>query len=1536
MLARMRGMEAAVAAARQGKAVASAAQAHAELADLKLEHEALKRKCRALADRARHAEEELKRKEELKGRPWYETRAGAEGWRGPRASGSRRMPPAPGQHTTPHMPDKLAAAQAALSEARASLAELERENARLREELYALDGAEAGPRTLDEASMASMRDKDAQIALLKQRIAVMQQDISAEREVYRRTVDALEERTRQLTDAQLAARNAAADAETARSAADALREAQGEVDALRAELARLEGEKLQLLAAPWSSTTADAASTARDAVQARAACRTAEARAAQAEAAAQAAAAELAALRRQTQDSEAQVSSLQEENSRLRTAARAAAHGTAALQERLSVYAGVLGGPAGGGTALDGTSLLALSAVPPEDLEAALGDVRRRLDAAVAGQDPAAGSSMSGSQLARMQTRLLEAQHDAERAERMLAAQSALARELTAEVEELRADRSVAVAKSSADAAAARSAAAEANAKAVALEAQVAELQAALEQAGQAAETDPNAAPFEELPGLRVLTRALNVDWDAAVGPMRPGESAMEVLITSATLSASGCTAAGVTQVHDFTGLTTFALLEFLNFETQVSPLATGLAPMYNFAVGYKFSPAPALLQAMLGGPGSAQLEIAAVVGGDWHSLGRISLPLWPLLVQQTGADGVVLAPRGLRVEDVPILSATGVKAGVISCQIALALPLLRAWTAHVAAHPRAAAQLQAARRATAALLQGQLEQSAMAHHASTPESPSKPGAGDGGSDEDGAETGGGGAAPAAQPSPGPSPSALPLHVNILEARQLVGPQGPVQRPVVKYTLPPGLGAASDWPTVLTLTPAGSAAAMATSGTAHAAASAVHVIPARPDSVEALRANSLTLAVYDGADLVGHAALSIASLADGVPAAGWFDVCSQRSGAAVGQLRVRVVWQAGVTRMVAALAAGRALSAEAAAVLPANAIAYSSLRALAGYYMSHAPIGVRVAEFLRAVAWLQPTARVAVLNARAAIADTVGPETRLQDAAWALALTKAAEIVGAAQGALTAEQAATALLEQGGVSVYVPGAEGTDLGACVVSGGLARVLTTIAGAAAEWSHLVAGSSDLAALPTGQACTIPDALAIDELASAALPATEWIALLAPRSSAARAAEDVLCSVMATRLAASAEPQAAARATLQALLSVACGIGVASKAQLAAALGQLGIAVLDAPTREEDGAADAMLGEASPPNHDAPLAVDAAAPEPKPATAVAEQPSSASAASRVAASAVASAGSAAASPPSDAQNDVGSSAVPSVTVSPCTARVLAAIQQGASDGAGPAATVGALWFNQLCAAGSKPKCITPDSLSEHASVLAGPLSADEAAAVLSELRAMSAGPAHFTASAQAADTLVLWQWLVLVQWLAQPGGAKLAWTAADRTLDPAAVAQLSGPCLAVHPMQQLQVAITAAVSGDASTERGAVHKFRSVCNKLLTQAESGKLPVRQVHLALKTVRLALPRAIEGALVARASTPELTELLAAVGPRSRELSRVTRAIEKHQQSVAYGTAIALDVPVEPEPLIRLVEQAVEKASGRRASPSAADSHA
>ena len=650
----------------------------------------------------------------------------------------------------------------------------------------------------------------------------------------------------------------------------------------------------------------------------------------------------------------------------------------------------------------------------------------------------------------------------------------------------------------------------------------------------------------------------------------------------------------------------------------------------------------------------------------------------------------------------------------------------------------------------------------------------------------------------------------------------------------------------------------------------------------------------------------------------------------------MGQLRVRVVWQAGVTRMVAALAAGRALTAEVAAALPANAIAYSALRALAGYYMSHAPIGVRVAEFLRAVTWLQPAARVAVLNARAAIADTVGSEARLQDAAWALALTKAAEMVGAAQGALTAEQAATALLEQGGVSVYVPGAEGNDVGTCVVSGGLARVLTTIAGAAAAWSYSVAGSSDLAALPTGQACVIPNALAIDESASAALPATEWIAMLAPRSSAARAAEDVLSSVMATRLAASAEPQAAARATLQALLSVASGIGVASKAQLAAALGQLGIAVLDAPTREEDGAADAMLGEPSTPEHDASLAAGAAAPEPKPATAVGEQPDSASAASPVAASAVASAGSAVASPSAVAQHDAGGSAVPSVTVSPCTAQVLAAIQQGASNGAGPAATVGALWFNQLCAAGSEPKCITPDSLSEHASVLGGPLSADEAAAVLSELGAMSAGPAQFTGSTQAAGTLVLWQWLVLVQWLAQPDGAKLAWTAADRTLDSAAVAQLSGSCVAVHPMQELQVAVTAAMSGDASSERGVVHKFRSVCNKLLTQAESDKLPVRQVHLALKTVRLALPRAIEGALVARASSPELTELLAAVEPRSRELSRVTRAIEKHQSSVAYGTAIALDVQVEPEPLIRLVEQALEEASGAREASSPADSHA
>lgn len=325
--------------------------------------------------------------------------------------------------------------------------------------------------------------------------------------------------------------------------------------------------------------------------------------------------AELVALRQQAQQLTSERDALRAQAEGLQAALEQTRRGQELLQDKVRLFA------------TDG-------GVEVEELERALALVRRQRDAPSAADilgasaADAAGAAAGAEavpvlrrKVHSLQVSLLTANQELERTEKMLAAQTAINRDLAEEIKELSAARGadtdalrrkVADFEALADTRAQRARALEAQNKQ--LMRRVAQLQQQLRTSavrGRAFATIPEAGALHDSPrasmtlgaGAAAASVALPAALAAARGDalggslgggtadlqselsfslseaeLGPSENLLEVWVVEAALDPTKVPSRA----------TTFIMVDFFDYETQTTPLATGSSPAYNFAASYK------------------------------------------------------------------------------------------------------------------------------------------------------------------------------------------------------------------------------------------------------------------------------------------------------------------------------------------------------------------------------------------------------------------------------------------------------------------------------------------------------------------------------------------------------------------------------------------------------------------------------------------------------------------------------------------------------------------------------------------------------------------------------------------------------------------------------------------------------------------------------------------------------------------------------------------------------------------------------------
>ncbi len=309
-----------------------------------------------------------------------------------------------------------------------------------------------------------LKDRTAQLTLLRSRYEHLETKASAERQLYDRAVSALEEQNAQIRDARTALQAAEADVSLLRARLRAQEDAETELRSAREEIRRLERSLTDLCESPFMAEGKDRVAKGEQLEQAQRDAATAKEQVAHLQHTVRSQHLELTALRKEKKDMQEAQDGLRGELSGLKTACDAAARANATLRERLALYSGVVGmeGTASAASAPGssdtgaahhggGGGLGVGAAVPPEELERALTLVRKRLDqpGTVDGMSGSGGSGSGGGadatadtpalrrKVQQLQLALLSTQRELERSEAMLRAQTAIAQDLSAEVAEL-------------------------------------------------------------------------------------------------------------------------------------------------------------------------------------------------------------------------------------------------------------------------------------------------------------------------------------------------------------------------------------------------------------------------------------------------------------------------------------------------------------------------------------------------------------------------------------------------------------------------------------------------------------------------------------------------------------------------------------------------------------------------------------------------------------------------------------------------------------------------------------------------------------------------------------------------------------------------------------------------------------------------------------------------------------------------------------------------------------------------------------------
>jgi hypothetical protein len=359
-----------------------------------------------------------------------------------------------------------------LASARSQLQQAESENGSLRTQLAQATGGASSATSVFNTSAASagfggasaqagsvsvpradllelerqLRDKTAQVLLMRSRYDHLEAKGAAERDLYDRAVNALDDQNRALRETRAALQAAENDVGLLRAKLSGTFDLEEQVRKKTDEVRRLEATINDLAESPFLGNPKGLLEQKRRLEQLEISDRALREQIAHLQQAVKAQHLDIQAARRDRVEAQEAAGRARGDADRERGEREAVTRANTLLRERLALYSGA--------AALDGVGAIMgdTLSVPPEELEKALAIVRRRLDRPSSSTGTVGGSEdLSASLLVaplgpedkkkvqQLQLALLSSQRELERCERMLKAQTALAKDMGVEVQELQA-----------------------------------------------------------------------------------------------------------------------------------------------------------------------------------------------------------------------------------------------------------------------------------------------------------------------------------------------------------------------------------------------------------------------------------------------------------------------------------------------------------------------------------------------------------------------------------------------------------------------------------------------------------------------------------------------------------------------------------------------------------------------------------------------------------------------------------------------------------------------------------------------------------------------------------------------------------------------------------------------------------------------------------------------------------------------------------------------------------------------------------------
>lgn len=441
-----------------------------------------------------------------------------------------------------------------------------------------------------------VKAKAAETSILRSRYDLLESRARAAAEIHERTVHMMEEGNRTIRDLRRKVQALQHENEGLQGDQQRARELEDELNRMKLEYRAIETRMTALCESPFINDAHEARTRTEKLVSLEQTERQQRVQIEHLKETAKLHHAEIVALRKASEELVEQRNSLQRENGDLRVRLEQVQRGSSLLEDKMRLYTGDAG-------------------IDTTDLEQALTIVKRRSEdpSAVDFLQKADDSSDSTvgmkRKLQQLQLAHLDATRELETAEKMLRTQVAINKDLNLEVEELH-ERL----KGSTDAIVQKLSAAEELCgkrlqKIHTLEAQIKQL---MKRKTHSIEESSKEVEDLDVAEMRV-----------GDGDLAPGENLIEIRLLEGKFIDS--------KVGK--NLTTFCMIDFFEYETQASPLATGLDPKYNFSALFKVTTDHFLLRHL--STENLVIEVNRTIHADFERIGQCVIPLRRLLEGQ-------------------------------------------------------------------------------------------------------------------------------------------------------------------------------------------------------------------------------------------------------------------------------------------------------------------------------------------------------------------------------------------------------------------------------------------------------------------------------------------------------------------------------------------------------------------------------------------------------------------------------------------------------------------------------------------------------------------------------------------------------------------------------------------------------------------------------------------------------------------------------------------------------------------------------------